>query len=112
MSSTLIFTANAGRELLSGTIMAAARRLKGCEPHLSNVCAPGVHPTMISRRKILAGSALASVALLVRPAFATTGVSSGLMARGLAALDKHRSEIPQRDLLALADLSKPSSDRR
>jgi hypothetical protein len=68
---------------------------------------------MISRRQILARSALASSALLVRPAFASAEKpSSGLLARGLAALDRHRGEIAQRDLIALADFSQPSSARR
>ena len=73
---------------------------------------------MLSRRTFLSVAALgaagiattarAAVALPASPAF----VRPALMNKALAALDRHGSEIPQRDLIGIADFALPSGTPR
>lgn len=51
----------------------------------------------------------------MRPAFALSdnaGVSSALIGRALGALQKHQTSIAHRDVIAIADFSRPSYARR
>lgn len=67
----------------------------------------------IGRRGFL-GLALAGAAFAATPlrAMAATGVDPRLMARALAALESHRSKIAHADLIAIADFSQASRDKR
>jgi hypothetical protein len=70
---------------------------------------------MVSRRSLFAVSGGVAAAALLRPieSFAApTGVSPAMLKRALAALDAHRSVIPNRDTLAIADFSLPSRTPR
>lgn len=70
----------------------------------------------LSRRFLLASAAAGLAVSAARPALALgggqTGVSSALIARALNALQKHQDSIPQRDVIAIADFSRPSYARR
>ena len=64
---------------------------------------------LLTRRKMLAAGAAAGTSLVIRPAFAAVpAISAGLLARAMAALDRHHDKIPNRDLVAVADFSRPS----
>lgn len=65
---------------------------------------------MVSRRSLFAATGGMAAAALLHPvsSFASPGVSLEMLQRALAALDKHRSVIPNRDTLAIADFSLPS----
>ena len=64
---------------------------------------------LLTRRKVLAAGTAAGASLVVRPAFAAAPViSSGLLTRAKAALDRHHDKIPNRDLIAVADFAQPS----
>jgi hypothetical protein len=63
----------------------------------------------LTRRKVLAAGSAAGASLALRPAFAAApAISAGLMSRAMAALDRHHDKIPNRDLIAVADFSRPS----
>jgi len=70
----------------------------------------------LSRRFLLASATAGLAVSAARPALALgggqTGVSPALIARALSALQKHQDSIPQRDVIAIADFSKPSNARR
>jgi len=68
----------------------------------------------VSRRNFLSAGALGAAALATGNAVAAgTGAQGGLrpelFTRALAAMDRHRSSIPRRDLIAIADFDAPSS---
>src|SRR5690349_19680033 len=48
----------------------------------------------------------------MRPAFAAPAVSAGLLSRAMAALDRHHDQIPNRNLIAVADFARPSRSPR
>jgi hypothetical protein len=57
---------------------------------------------------LVAGMA-AGISIAVRPALAAAaGISPDLLGRAKAALDRHRGEIANPDLIAIADFSRPS----
>lgn len=67
----------------------------------------------LTRRKVLAATMAAGASLAMRPAFAAAPVvSAELLARAKAALDRHHDKIPNRDLIAVADFSRPSRSPR
>jgi len=62
---------------------------------------------LLTRRKLIA-TGTASIAL-TRPAFAAApDISPELLRRAMAALDRHGSAIANRDVIAVADFSRPS----
>ena len=62
---------------------------------------------LLTRRKVLAAGTVAGASLIMRPAFAAApAISTGLLTRAKAALDHHN--IPNRDLIAVADFAQPS----
>jgi hypothetical protein len=64
---------------------------------------------LLTRRKVLAAGTVAGASLVMRPAFAAAPViSAGLLARAMAALDRHHDKIPNRDRIAVADFAQPS----
>jgi hypothetical protein len=70
---------------------------------------------MVSRRSFVAATGGLAAAALLRPLeamaeslAAPSGVPPGLLSRALAALEAHRSVIPNRDTIAIADFSLPS----
>jgi len=70
---------------------------------------------MVSRRSLFAATGGIAAAALLHPVSsfaASSGVSPEMLKRALAALDKHRSVIPTRDTLAIADFSLPSRTPR
>lgn len=70
---------------------------------------------VVSRRSLLASATAGLAVSAVRPAFAlsdNTGVSSALIGRALGALQQHQANIPHRDVIAIADFSRPSYARR
>jgi len=70
---------------------------------------------MVSRRSLFAATGGMAAAALLHPVSsfaASSGVSPEMLKRALAALDKHRSVIPTRDTLAIADFSLPSRTPR
>jgi len=70
----------------------------------------------LTRRKVLAAGIAAGTGLIMRPAFAAAPaasaeapiISAGLMARAMAALDRHHDKIPNRDRIAVVDFARPS----
>lgn len=69
----------------------------------------------VSRRSLLASATAGLAVSAVRPAFALSdsmGVSSALIGRALGALRKHQASISHRDVIAIADFSRPSYARR
>lgn len=64
----------------------------------------------LSRRRILVSSACALVAATARPAFAAPAPE--LLREALQALDRHSAQIPNRDVMAVADFSLPSCQPR
>lgn len=70
---------------------------------------------MVSRRSLFAATGGIAAAALLHPVSsfaASPGVSPEMLKRALDALDKHRSVIPNRDTLAIADFSLPSRTPR
>ncbi|HET7083279.1 MAG TPA: murein L,D-transpeptidase catalytic domain family protein [Rhizomicrobium sp.] len=66
---------------------------------------------LLSRRKVLAAATAAGASLVIRPALAAApAVSAGLLARAMAALDRH--QISHRDVVGVADFSAPSRSPR
>jgi len=67
-----------------------------------------------SRRRFLGAVAAGSAGLIAPRAFAAVSESSqpALLPRAMAALDAHRSAIPQRDILGIVDFSSPSRETR
>ena len=64
---------------------------------------------LLTRRTMLAAGTAAGASLIMRPAFgAAPAVCAGLLARAKDALDRHHDKIPNRDLIAVADFSRPS----
>jgi hypothetical protein len=67
----------------------------------------------LTRRTVLAAGTAAAAGLIMRPALAAApAVSAGLLTRAKAALDRHHGEIPNRDLIAVADFARPSRSPR
>jgi len=64
----------------------------------------------LTRRGLLVAGTAAGISMAVRPAFAAAaaGISPDLLGRAKAALDRHREEIANPDLIAIADFSRPS----
>lgn len=65
----------------------------------------------LTRRRLLVAGMAAGIGSAVRPAFAAVapaGISPDLLGRAKAALDRHRNEIANPDLIAIADFSRPS----
>lgn len=64
---------------------------------------------LVTRRKVLAAGTAAGISLAVRPVFAAApAISPGLLTRATAALNRHRGEISNRDLIAVVDFAQPS----
>ena len=68
---------------------------------------------VVSRRSLFAVTGGVAAAALLKPiesfaATAPSGVSPAMLKRALAALDAHRSVIPNHDTIAIADFSLPS----
>jgi hypothetical protein len=66
----------------------------------------------LSRRQMLVSSACAFVAASARPAFAAPAIAPELLREALQALDRHSAQIPNRDVMAVADFSLPSCQPR
>jgi hypothetical protein len=81
----------------------------------------------LSRRQLLISGSVGLAAAMARPVFAASdsvvsaaaqaiptpaGVSPELFKRALAALERHKARIPNRDLIALADFTLPSRTPR
>jgi hypothetical protein len=71
---------------------------------------------ILSRRALFGATSGLAAATLLGPlsaeAAAAPAVSSTLLRRGLAALDRHGSAIPNRDVMAIADFALPSRSPR
>lgn len=71
---------------------------------------------MLTRRNVLAYSAAGAALSLIPSSFAfartAPSVSTALMARAMAALDRHAATIPNRDVIAIADFALPSHTPR
>jgi hypothetical protein len=64
---------------------------------------------LLTRRNMLAAGTVAGASLIMRPAFAATAVvPAALLTRAMAALDRHHDKIPNRDVIAVADFTRPS----
>lgn len=68
---------------------------------------------MLQRRDFL-GLAAASAAMLAVPARAvpSPAIDGRLLARALASFQRHRGQVAKADVMAIADYSRPSRDRR
>jgi hypothetical protein len=68
---------------------------------------------LVGRRSLL-GGVVAGAALLAVPARAAVAspLDPRLMARAMAAFGRHRAEVRHADVIAIADYSRPSRDRR
>ena len=68
---------------------------------------------LIGRRGIL-GGLVAGTAMLAMPAraIAATPLDARVMARALASFGRHRAAVRHADVIAIADYSRPSRDRR
>jgi L,D-transpeptidase catalytic domain len=62
----------------------------------------------LSRRQMLGLSACGLIAATTHPAFAAPAIAPELLRRARQALDRHSAQIPNRDLIAVADFSLPS----
>jgi hypothetical protein len=62
----------------------------------------------LSRRQMIVSSACGILAASAHPAFAAPTIEPALLREALAALDHHSVQIPNRDLIAVADFSLPS----
>jgi len=65
----------------------------------------------LTRRRLLVAGMAAGISSAVRPVFAAAapaGIFPDLLGRAKAALDRHRGEIANPDLIAIADFSRPS----
>ncbi len=70
---------------------------------------------LVSRRSLFAATGGMAAATLLRPIrsmAAPAALSPAMLKRALAALEKHRSVIPNRDTIAIADFSLPSRTPR
>jgi hypothetical protein len=64
---------------------------------------------LLTRRRMLAAGTAAGASMVMRPALAAAPViPAGLLTRAKAALDRHHDKIPNRDVIAVADFSRPS----
>lgn len=65
----------------------------------------------LTRRKLLRAGMAAGIGIAMRPALAAAapaGLAPDLLGRAMAALDRHRGEIANPELIAIADFSRPS----
>lgn len=104
-------------ENLEITIRALCRpsipHMKGPEPQFLNqrdgaACSARDHEMSLSRRQMLVSSAGGLIAAATHPAFATPAIAPELLRQAMEALDRHSAQIPNRDLIAVADFSLPS----
>src|SRR5215469_5507801 len=62
----------------------------------------------LSRRQMLVSSACGLVAAAARPAIAAPAVAPEILRQAQEALNRHSAQIPNRDVIAVADFSLPS----
>jgi hypothetical protein len=62
----------------------------------------------LSRRQMLVSSACGWIAAATHSAFAAPAITPESLRQALEALDRHTAQIPNRDLIAVADFSLPS----